>query len=348
LYIECSENCPCGKKCSNRRFQTRGTADFANTLKVKPFPGRGFGLEASKSIPKDAFVMEYRGEVISLETSLKRNQTIYKFSKHHYFLNYGYNEVIDGHQKGTIARFANHSCDPSCRIEKWKVDGEYRYGVFARRTIKPGDEITYDYKFQSFGPMQKCLCGSRNCRGYIGVKSTTSLSPAKVIESTKKMIQRGKKPIGTPDIHSHSSCQVSISAPSTITHVKSNRSIRAENRQGQKEESPIFSLIQYVHKDIEEHDGTYLITFKGSLVLKENYDCVAALTFFKDWKKYGVNHFLRRNLHACDRIPGLQKSRESTTSKGLQIILEGLKCAAVEREKENMVPIAGSKRLIHK
>jgi SET domain-containing protein len=105
MYIECSDdNCPNGSKCTNRRFQRRG-----------------FGIQTISDIPKDAFILEYKGEIISTETSLLRMKTLYKFAKNHYFLNYGPNEVIDGYRKGTIARFANHSCNPNCRIEKWYV-----------------------------------------------------------------------------------------------------------------------------------------------------------------------------------------------------------------------------------
>jgi SET domain-containing protein len=64
-------------------------------------------------------MLEYRGEVISNETLLRRMANEYKHEKNHYFLNYSKNEVIDGFRKGTIARFANHSCNPNCRIEKW-------------------------------------------------------------------------------------------------------------------------------------------------------------------------------------------------------------------------------------
>jgi SET domain-containing protein len=45
------------------------------------------------------------------------------------------------------------------------VGGEYRIGLFALRDIAPETELTYDYRFESFGPLQKCLCGSENCRG---------------------------------------------------------------------------------------------------------------------------------------------------------------------------------------
>ena len=118
---------------------------------------------------------------------MKRMETIYKNERHYYVMTYSKDEVIDGSRKGTIARFVNHSCDPNCRIEKWyytlnrNVLGEWRVGIFANRNIEPGEEITYDYKFESFGQMQKCGCNAPNCRGYIGMKKN-----GVVIETKKR------------------------------------------------------------------------------------------------------------------------------------------------------------------
>ncbi|KAJ3260634.1 Histone-Lysine N-Methyltransferase ash1l [Boothiomyces macroporosus] len=163
MYIECTSDCPNGDRCSNKRFERK------ETVKGVTCPGRGFGLQTQEFIPKNKFIMEYRGEIISDATCRERMRTIYANASNHYFLNYGFGEVIDGYRKGTIARFANHSCDPNCHIEKWSYDGECRIGLFASKDIEPGSELTYDYKFESFGPLQKCMCQSENCRGFIGL-----------------------------------------------------------------------------------------------------------------------------------------------------------------------------------
>ena len=62
--------------------------------------------------------------------------------------------------------------------------GEWRVGIFANRTINPGEEITYDYKFESFGQMQKCGCNATNCRGYIGMKKNGQ--PLETLKKVKK------------------------------------------------------------------------------------------------------------------------------------------------------------------
>ena len=79
-------------------------------------------MQTSNEISKGAFIIEYRGEIISSATCKDRMTNLYHNSSNHYFLNYGPQEVIDGYLKGTIARFVNHSCDPNCAIEKWYVE----------------------------------------------------------------------------------------------------------------------------------------------------------------------------------------------------------------------------------
>ncbi|KAI9207652.1 structural basis of auto-inhibitory mechanism of histone methyltransferase, partial [Polychytrium aggregatum] len=163
MFIECDvKTCPCGSQCSNQAFQRR---DEVKELEVHWTQARGYGLRTNVDIPKGTLVHEYRGEVISQQTCLDRMSTIYKDQTCCYFLNYANGEVIDACQKGTVARFVNHSCDPNCHIEKWFINGEFGVGLFSSVDIPKGTELTYDYRFDAFGPMQKCFCGATKCRG---------------------------------------------------------------------------------------------------------------------------------------------------------------------------------------
>ncbi|KAJ3195155.1 Histone-Lysine N-Methyltransferase ash1l [Entophlyctis luteolus] len=188
MQFECVEGkCPTGSACSNQRFQ-RG--ESAPDLELCETVGRGFGIRATARIPKNSLVMEYCGEIISQETCLERMETMYASSAHYYFLTYDRTEVIDGGRKGSLARFVNHSCDPNCRIEKWGVEGEFCVGIFADRDIEAGTELTYDYKFESFGPMKKCLCGGRRCRGFLGLNKNNN-----DLRSDIKVLKLGILPI---------------------------------------------------------------------------------------------------------------------------------------------------------
>ena len=52
--------------------------------------------------------------------------------EHFYFLTLDRDSILDAHRKGSIARFANHSCDPNAETQKWTVRGQLRIGIFAR------------------------------------------------------------------------------------------------------------------------------------------------------------------------------------------------------------------------
>lgn len=67
--------------------------------------------------------------------------------------------VVDGH--GTAA-FINHSCEPNCETEE---DEDARIWIVAKRNIKAGQELTYDYNLFDGEGDAPCYCGSRRCRG---------------------------------------------------------------------------------------------------------------------------------------------------------------------------------------
>jgi len=58
---------------------------------------------------------------MSHQACIDRLNTSYKNMSSFYFIEFGDGKVIDACEKGSIARFANHSCDPNCHIERWLV-----------------------------------------------------------------------------------------------------------------------------------------------------------------------------------------------------------------------------------
>ncbi|KAG0280535.1 Histone-Lysine N-Methyltransferase ash1l [Linnemannia exigua] len=184
MFYECiSAHCPCGDLCSNQRFQKKHNED---NLRVIWTQERGFGIQTTAPIKKGNLVIEYRGEVISQGECHRRMEGIYKNKKNFYFLEYEKGEVVDACQKGTNARFVNHSCSPNSQIEKWFLNGEMSIGIFAAQDIPAGAEISYDYNFSSFSgaQKQKCRCGAANCRGYIGERLSKNKEAA-MASSTK-------------------------------------------------------------------------------------------------------------------------------------------------------------------
>jgi SET domain-containing protein len=64
--------------------------------------------------------------------------------------------------------YLNHSCDPNA-IRKG-------VNVYAWKDIRQGEEIIIDYRLNAFsGERWQCLCGSKNCLGYV-IGSFFSLS----------------------------------------------------------------------------------------------------------------------------------------------------------------------------
>ncbi|KAI5056550.1 hypothetical protein GOP47_0028368 [Adiantum capillus-veneris] len=180
LNIECvSQTCPCGDACSNQQFQRR------SYKKVNRFRcgKKGFGLQVLEDVSKGAFIIEYVGEVLDVAAyEARQKQYALEGQKHFYFMTLSGSEIIDACYKGNLGRFINHSCEPNCTTEKWMVNGEVCIGLFAIRDLEKGEEITFDYNFVRLcgAAAKKCLCGSRDCRGFIGGDPTT---PQSVVQS---------------------------------------------------------------------------------------------------------------------------------------------------------------------
>lgn len=123
-------------------------------------------------IRKGQRIIEYAGERISSEEADRRYDES-RMRRHHTFLfTVDRKTVVDGARDGNEARFINHSCDPNC--EAIIEDG--RIWIYALRTIRPGEELVYDYQYQRSGDpdedaerekFYRCRCGAPTCRGTI-------------------------------------------------------------------------------------------------------------------------------------------------------------------------------------
>ncbi|RRT63823.1 hypothetical protein B296_00011549 [Ensete ventricosum] len=112
-------------------------------------------------------VVEYVGEIVGLRVADKREAEYQsgrriQYKSACYFFRIDKEHIIDATRKGGIARFVNHSC-----LNDYL--GLMQVVFFAERDINPGEEITYDYHFNSEDEGKKipCFCNSRNCRRYL-------------------------------------------------------------------------------------------------------------------------------------------------------------------------------------
>lgn len=115
--------------------------------------GSGLGLFTEEDIPKGAYVIEYFGrDVPEKEQYTSNSLYLFEITK---------KKTIDGTIRENTARYINHSCRPNCEVEIRKG----RVLVFAKRNIKKGEELGYDYGKEFFDEHIKPIgCKCVKCR----------------------------------------------------------------------------------------------------------------------------------------------------------------------------------------
>lgn len=164
----------CGEDCQNQRFQKK---QYAN-VEVIQTEKKGYGVRAEEPISENQFIYEYIGEVID-EATFRKRMVEYDTNnfKHFYFMMLKKDSFIDATVKGSLARFCNHSCSPNAYVDKWVVGDKLKMGIFAKRAILQGEEITFDYNVDRYGAQsQPCYCGEPNCLKFMGGKTQTDLA----------------------------------------------------------------------------------------------------------------------------------------------------------------------------
>jgi SET domain-containing protein len=129
----------------------------------------GRGVFATDTIARGERIIEYKGQRVTWDEAMKRPDSDPADPAHTFLFELADGRVIDARVRGNAARWINHSCAPNCVTFE---DERGRVFIEARRTIKPGEELSYDYKLIVDGRMSKqeresytCRCGKRSCRG---------------------------------------------------------------------------------------------------------------------------------------------------------------------------------------
>ena len=142
-------------------------------IQVRRSGVHGKGVFALLPLKKGEVVIEYKGEVIDWPEALRRHPHDPSDPDHTFYFHIDESNVIDAKHGGNAARWINHACQPNCEADE--IDG--RIFIKALRTIKPGEELFYDYgliideKYTARLKKQfACHCGAKKCRG-------TMLSP---------------------------------------------------------------------------------------------------------------------------------------------------------------------------
>lgn len=158
-------------QCGNKPFAK--AAANKQLYKVVSAGSKGMGLHAKKAIEAHEFIVEYIGEVMTVDEWADRQKAEpVGSSKHFYVMDLDGDHVVDASRKGNDSRLINHSCDPNLETQKWTVGNESRIGLFAIKPIAKGEELTFNYQFETFASKPfKCLCGTAKCSGWIGGRS---------------------------------------------------------------------------------------------------------------------------------------------------------------------------------
>ncbi len=129
----------------------------------------GRGVFAARTIRKGAEIIEYRGARMSYAEANRRPDSDPSNPYHTFLFELHDGNVIDAGVRGNAARWINHSCDPNCEPFE---DDDGRVFICARRAIRAGEELTYDYALAMPGSLTRrereayaCRCGAGACRG---------------------------------------------------------------------------------------------------------------------------------------------------------------------------------------
>ena len=113
----------------------------------------GRGLYTLDPIPKGVCIIEYTGPML--------DEDDWVYSGNRYLFQVSKKKAINGWNTKNLARFINHSCRPNCEIEIRKG----RVFVMAKRAIKPGEELAYDYGQEYFdGFIEPVGCKCLKCK----------------------------------------------------------------------------------------------------------------------------------------------------------------------------------------
>ncbi|XP_068628677.1 histone-lysine N-methyltransferase SETMAR [Battus philenor] len=181
--FECNSLCSCVNNCGNRLVQ-KGPREslVVRTCEIKE---KKLGLFTKEFIAKGSFICEYAGELITKSQVSKRHEinTVNKNMNFIFCLNEHTNgrviqTFVDPSLFGNIGRYINHSCNANSHIILVRINSPLpKLAIFSLCDISPGQEITIDYGSKNFKSKEivkdlqydqkKCLCNSKNCRGYL-------------------------------------------------------------------------------------------------------------------------------------------------------------------------------------
>ena len=141
-------------------------------VQVRQSAVHGKGVFALKNIPRGKKIIEYTGQIIDWDEAVKRHPHDKSQPNHTFYFGLEDGSVIDAKFGGNESMWVNHSCSPNCEA----IEEDFKKGtkvfLYARKNIREGEELFYDYGLQIEGKITKslkkdyeCHCGKKKCRG---------------------------------------------------------------------------------------------------------------------------------------------------------------------------------------
>lgn len=120
-----------------------------------------FGLFAESAIPRDRFIIEFVGDIMSLEDYKSNPINQYRFfgcPKPGVLFYDNLGLAIDGRLIGSEASFIRRSCRPNVKISTMVIDDKtIRFAAFATEPIKSGTELSIGWDWDIRHPVGKIL-----------------------------------------------------------------------------------------------------------------------------------------------------------------------------------------------
>ncbi len=115
----------------------------------------GFGLKALRDFKKGDRLVQYTGpKLTNKQADARPNKYLFRLDDRW---------TIDGSPRSNLARYINHACAPNA--EAVHETDTNRIFIEARKRIRAGEEITYDYgreHFEAYIEPKGCRCAK--CR----------------------------------------------------------------------------------------------------------------------------------------------------------------------------------------
>ena len=120
----------------------------------------GWGVYAGQPIEEDAYIVEYKGELVSQPEAWRREQR-YLPRQRSWIFTIDTRWARDAAFGGNIARYVNHACRPNCYVD---IEGRHIW-IRASRKIRKGEELSYNYHTEGAAEIPcKCRPG---CQGML-------------------------------------------------------------------------------------------------------------------------------------------------------------------------------------